>query len=404
MARRWLAQVDAMRPIKQAGVVSTHTLLFFAPAAAAVSSGAALLLLHVSREGFFFISACMLTYAYADMRLVGLRRFYRRRIVSVLIPYLCWNLIYFLVLLPTSHYASVAAALAHLAWFAATGYYQLYFLLVIMEFYLAFPLVLMLLRRTRGHHGLVLAAAAAAQVAISIATHWQLLPALMLRYAQQDALSYLLYLIGGAVVAFHLDQVHDWVVRHALLIIYLTVAAGLVAEAIYFLAQDGITMLGSGSDPFQPSVIAFNVGAITCGYLAGVALIRPERSRRTKAMVRLGSDDAYGIYLSQILFVIALIRLGWGRLDTTVPWPLLCLLTMGIIFACCIALTELLARTPLAVPLTGRKQVPWPTRGRDRDLDQSMDRRGGDPGSGRRLSRSGGRSGEADLRRTAALS
>jgi hypothetical protein len=33
---------------------------------------------------------------------------------------------------------------------------------------------------------------------------------------------------------------------------------------------------------------------------------------------------------------------------------------VGIVFACCIALTGLLARTPLAVPLTGRAQVPWP--------------------------------------------
>ncbi len=47
MARRRLDQVDAMRPIKQAGVVSTHSILYFAPAAASVGSGAALLLLHV---------------------------------------------------------------------------------------------------------------------------------------------------------------------------------------------------------------------------------------------------------------------------------------------------------------------------------------------------------------------
>ena len=79
MAGRRLDQVDAMRPIKQAGVISTHSILYFAPAAASVGSGAALLLLHVSREGFFFISACMLTYAYADLRLAGLRRFYWRR-------------------------------------------------------------------------------------------------------------------------------------------------------------------------------------------------------------------------------------------------------------------------------------------------------------------------------------
>jgi peptidoglycan/LPS O-acetylase OafA/YrhL len=364
MPRRRLDQVDAMRPVKQAGVVSTHSVLYFAPAAASVGSGAALLLLHVSREGFFFISACMLTYAYAELRVrdrPGLRRFYWRRIVSVVIPYLCWTVIYFFYLLPTAHYPSLAAALHRLASMAETGYYQLYFLVVIMQFYLVFPLVLMLLRRTRGHHAHLIAAAAAAQVAIAIATHWHLLPALMQKYAQQDALSYLLYLLGGSVVAFHLDEVHAWVVRHARLIIALTAAAGLAAEGIYFLAQHGVTtMLGSGNDPFQPSVIPFNIGAITCGYLAGVALVRPWRSRRTKAAVRVGSDDAYGIYLSQMLFITALTWLGWGKLSSTVPWPLLCLATVGIVFACGIALTALLARTPLAVPLTGRPQVPWP--------------------------------------------
>jgi peptidoglycan/LPS O-acetylase OafA/YrhL len=362
---RRLDQVDAMRPVKQAGVVSTHSVLYFAPAAASVGSGAALLLLHVSREGFFFISACMLTYAYAGLNLkdwAGLRRFYRRRIVSVVIPYLCWTVIYFFYLLPTAHYPSPASALEHLAMMAETGYYQLYFLLVIMQFYLVFPLVLMLLRRTRGHHGQVIAVAAEAQVAISIAMHWQLVPPLMQEYGQRDALSYVLFLVGGSAVAFHLDEVHAWVCRHARLIIALTVASALVAEGIYFLAQHGVTtVLGSGSDPFQPSVIPFNVGAIACGYLAGVALVRPWRSRRTKAMVRVGSDDAYGIYLSQMLFITALVWLGWGKLTSAVPWPLLCLATVGIVFACSIALTGLLARTPLAIPLTGRQQVPWPS-------------------------------------------
>jgi hypothetical protein len=30
----------------------------------------------------------------------------------------------------------------------------------------------------------------------------------MVKFGQQDAISYPLYLIGGCVVAFHLDQVH----------------------------------------------------------------------------------------------------------------------------------------------------------------------------------------------------
>jgi peptidoglycan/LPS O-acetylase OafA/YrhL len=362
--RRRLDHVDAMRPIKQAGVVTTHTIVNFVPAAASVSSGAVLLLLHVSREGFFFISACMLAYAYADLNLGGLRRFYWRRFLSVGVPYLCWTLIYFFFLMPTAHYRGVAPALRSLATMAETGYYQLYFLMVIMQFYVVFPLAAVLLRRTKGHHGLVVACAALAQVAISVLTHWRLLPPLMEKYSQQDALSYVLYLVGGCVVACHLEQVDAWVRRHARLVLTLTAVAALAAEGIYFLAHYGVTTaLGSSSDPFQPSVIPFNIGAIACGYLAGVALVRQGRSRFTRAVVRSGSDNAYGVYLSHLLVINALIWLGWKHLGAVLPWPLLCLLTVAIIFACCVPLTALLARTPLAVPLTGRKRVPWPRRG-----------------------------------------
>ena len=149
-------------------MVSTHAMVFFVPAAA-VSVGAVLLLTHVSREGFFFISACMLAYSYKDLRLTdlaGLRHFYWRRFLAVGVPYLCWTLIYFFYLLPTSHYSSPTAALHGLEMDAAIGYYQLYFLLVIMQFYLVFPLLITFLRWTKGHHGLVLAATVLAQLAI----------------------------------------------------------------------------------------------------------------------------------------------------------------------------------------------------------------------------------------------
>ena len=68
-----------MRPVKQVGVVSTHTLLFFAPLAAGVAVGASLQLLHVTREAFLFVSACMLTYSVRDLPGIDHRTFWRRR-------------------------------------------------------------------------------------------------------------------------------------------------------------------------------------------------------------------------------------------------------------------------------------------------------------------------------------
>jgi peptidoglycan/LPS O-acetylase OafA/YrhL len=366
--RRRLDQIDAMRPIKQAGVVSTHTIIVFAPAAATVFANASLLLLHVSREVFFFISACMLTYAYAGLTpssRAGWGTFYRRRFVSVGVPYLCWNVIYFLwflYVLRSSSYASPAAALAHFGHQLEVGYNQLYFLIVIMEFYLLFPLVLALLRRTKGHHGLVIGAVVAAQFAMAIGMHWKLLPATVIEYGQENALCYVLYLIGGAVVAFHLSDVHDWVVRNAPLVVFLTVASAVFAEGVYFLSRAGFThALGYGSDPFQPSVIPFNVCVIALGYLAGLFLVRPWRSRRTRAAVRIGSDNAYGIYLAQMIFITSLGALGWKTFVDWAPFWVWVPLTLAIAYFGSIALTAVLARTPLAVPLTGRKREPWRT-------------------------------------------
>jgi peptidoglycan/LPS O-acetylase OafA/YrhL len=360
--RQRLDQVDAMRPVKQVGVVSTHALIFFAPAWASATAGAALLLLHVSREAFFFISACMLTYAYMNLRRTDLRRFYWRRFVSVGIPYLCWTLIYFFWGFRDTTYASASAALAHLGDLLAHGYYQLYFLLVIMQFYVVFPLVLALLKRTRGHHGLVLAVLVLVQLGICIVTHWNVLPKVLVTYAQENSLEYVLYLIGGGIVAFHLHEVDRWVRRNAYLVIALTLLATIFAEAVYYLARHGVTsVLGAGSDPFQPSVIPFNVGAIACVYLIGVALVQPWRSRRVKALVHSGSDNSYGIYLTQLLFLTALVDHHWIRLTRVISWPLVILLTVVIVYLSAAFLTSLLARTPLAVPLTGRKQVPWST-------------------------------------------
>jgi peptidoglycan/LPS O-acetylase OafA/YrhL len=356
--RKRLDHVDAMRPVKQFGVVSTHTLLFFAPVGTGISVGAALQLLHVTREAFLFISACMIAYSFRDVLHFELRPYWRRRFTSVGIPYLCWTLIYFLITLHGTT-GSVASRLDHLAYLVGTGYYQLYFLVVLLEFYAVFPLLLILLRRTVGHHGLLLAASGVLQVLIVSLMHWGVLPHWMRGFwATREVTSYQFYLIGGMVVAFHLDAVHRWLCAHVRLVLGLTLASAALAEGWYYLAVYHVaSWLGSSSDPFQPVVIPWNVGAIASIYLLGVWLVARQRSPRTRALTTMGSDDSYGIYLSQLVFITALGWCGWRELNAYMPWPILSLITVVIVFTACIVLTEFLARTPLAKALTGRSRI-----------------------------------------------
>ncbi len=362
--RKRLDHIDAMRPIKQAGVVSTHTLLAFAPAAS-LATGASLQLLHVTREAFLFVSACMLTYSYRELEsgrfaTGALARYGWRRFVAVGVPYLCWTVIYFFVTLPNVS-SGVGGDLGHLLYLTGTGYYQLYYLIVIMEFYLIFPLLLQLLARLRGHHGRLILISGALQVAIVCLMHWNVLPGGMRGFwATREVTSYQFYLIAGMVTALHLDDVHQWLCRHARLVIGFTVVAAAVAEGWYYLGATGhVAWLGSSADPFQPVVIPFNIGAIACIYLIGVALVDRRRSGRLRSMVRSGSDNSYGVYLAQMLFITSLTWLGWRRLDAVVPWPVVSVVTVALVFLACVALTSLLARTPLAKVLTGRSKATW---------------------------------------------
>lgn len=361
--RQRLDHIDAMRPLKQAGVVSTHTIVAFTPGAALVFSNATLLLLHVSREAFFAISACMLTYAYSGLKRDSMRKFYWRRFVAVGIPYLIWNLIYFAWFVWPLHqnsYSSAGSVFFHFVRQLEVGYDQLYFLIVIAEFYAAFPLVLWVLRKTKGHHALLLGASLALQVFFTIGIHWGWFGYRVGEYAQENAGFYVLYLMGGAVVACHLTEFHDWVMSHALLIVYLTVAGAILAEGVYFLTKgNGGGALGHAADPFQPSVIPFNIGVICCGYLAGMWLVRPQRRQWIRKATRVGSDDSYGIFLAQMLFITALALWGGRNFASVMPFYVWIPASIAFAYFGSIALTELLARTPLAVPLTGRKQVPW---------------------------------------------
>jgi peptidoglycan/LPS O-acetylase OafA/YrhL len=352
-----LDHIDAMRPLKQVGVVSTHALLAFAPGAS-LAVGGSLMLLHVTREAFLFVSSCMLTYSYRALAASALGRFFWRRFVAVGIPYLCWTAIYFGITYRAGR--GWGGELGHLGYLVGTGYYQLYYLLVIMEFYLVFPVLLAVLRRT-ARHGRILAVSALAQVVLVSLMHWNVLPPQMRGFwATRELTSYEFYLIAGMVVALHLDEVHRWLCDHVRLLLGVTLAGAVVAEVWFVLAARGVLgWLGSSSDPFQPVVIPFNVGAIASIYILGVVLVDRRRSATLRAVVRSGSDNSYGVYLAQMVFILALGGLGWGHVTTVVPWPILSVLTVALVFGACVLLTSVLARTALSKPLTGRARVPW---------------------------------------------
>lgn len=364
-----------MRPLKQVGVVTTHCLLFFAPATAGVTAGAVLDVSHVTRFAFLFLSAAMLVYAYPTLQRRDLGRFWRRRLLAVGLPYLGWTVVYFAV--EAAHLeglpgafdpsgalgVSLPADLHRFGTLLLEGYYQLYYLVVLLEFCVVFPAFLWLLRRSRRRPRRLLAISVATQLLLTSLVHWAVLPGWMRGfYATRELWNYQLFLVAGGLLGMHYRAVDAWLRRRWRFVAGATLASLALAEAWYYLAALGVVPALAGesaSDPFQPVLVPLFGGVTLCLYLAGSALTGGRRPARVRAWVASAAVNAYGVYLSQVLFIIALTLLGWGSLEAVLPWPLVVAGAVVVTYAGGLLLTSLLARLPGARMTAGRPRVTW---------------------------------------------
>jgi peptidoglycan/LPS O-acetylase OafA/YrhL len=375
--RQRLDHVDAMRPIKQSAVISTHALIYFAPLSTSLWASGMLTLTHFSRDAFLFVSACMLAYSYRDSDHVALGRYCQRRFMAVGLVYIIWSIIYVPVATaaPSStfpYYRIPGSALFSLSGLhrlgvaLGTGYYHLYFLLVLLEFYALFPALLWLIRRYRHSHVAFVVVAALWQIGLPYMVRHGYLGFTISPWLETRLVtSYPLYLIGGVVCAFHLEAFHDWVVRHWRGVLVTTVLAGalpLVMDALHRHYHVLPRLIVPGGDPFAAVCVPYDAGAIIAIYLLGVYLVDPRRSARTRAITKSGSEAAYGIYVSQLIWIFLLHR--WlqvsGELNH-VPWVVN---VVGVIVAAYFAgwlFSAVFARTVVARGLVGRSRVAWST-------------------------------------------
>ena len=337
--KRRLDHVDAMRPVKQAGVVGTHTLLAFAPGAS-IYVGASLVLLHVTREAFLFVSACMLTYSYRTLHKGDWGRFYQRRFISVGLPYLCWTVIYFFVTFARAG-PTARGNLRHFCYLVASGYYQLYYLLVIMQFYVLFPLLLWLLRHT-DRHGRILLAGAVFQVTLVDPHPLAGAPGFMQGFwATREVTSYTFYLLAGPSWPSTSKNATTGCSRHARVVVA-TVAA----------AARGRGLVRAGRPNTPRGALGVAVGPASADR-------HPLQHRRHRlhlpgrrlpgrpAALRLAAGPSCGRVPTiptactwpDGLHPVARRPSGWRRVTHVVPWPIVSVLTVALVFCACVLLT-----------------------------------------------------------------
>src|ERR1700729_4348149 len=148
----YISQFDSFRVIACCAVVLQHSLLWNVQSGN-TTAWAFVMLLHFSRTAFFFLAAFLLTYSQIT-RPRSTRGFWRRRYVQMGVPFLAWTGIYWVFTMASG--GSWDQAWPLLWKDVVYGYYQLYFVVVLLLLYLVFPLVLRVLRAT-SHHAAIMA-------------------------------------------------------------------------------------------------------------------------------------------------------------------------------------------------------------------------------------------------------
>ena len=371
--RPHLDAVDFVRVAMIAGVIAVHVVAYTTNPEDLVV-GAANALLHVNREVFFFLTAFVLCYTYGSRHGWSLTSFWRKRYLFVGVPYLAWSLVYFLA--DGGAYRPWSAPARRLLGdvLAGTARYHLYFLLVTMEIYAVFPLLLWLLAATRRHHGLLLAASLAVQTAFTATLHYARdaaphAPGLLgvwMRHPDPVVFSYQLYLVAGGIAALHLEELTAWVRAHRPLV-HLLVAGGLAGGlASYVLdhAAAGMDAAAAG-EVFQPMIAVTTAASVLGLFALGVRWADRGPQRRFRRAVRTGSDATFGVYLAHPLLLQGLLILAaplaaravTGEVPAALVLPLDVLVVVPVLLAASVAVVAWTRRPPASLFVAGRARL-----------------------------------------------
>jgi peptidoglycan/LPS O-acetylase OafA/YrhL len=396
VARPHVDELDVVRPVASLLVIITHTMQAFANGSS-IFYGVVLLESEASRHIFFFVSALVLTYQAYGRERWSVRTFWRRRFTSIYLPAVLWTVIYAVLGLAglqgvaiTSLSGSPLHMLSQVGGLLITGLGHLYFVIVLMQFYLVFPVLLWVLERTRRYHlhVVLVLVSLAAQVAVTIALHYgHLNPAI---WADSSTIrwitSYGFYLVTGAVIGAHLPEIRPWVARHRRVLLAGGAAAAAGVQAWYVMTVRAGASPPSASDAFAPELIVSYVADILLLWLAGAWWAARHANGWPSRLVRTVSDNSFGVYLSHAVFLDILITFGLRNLEPAVPWPFVVLIGVSATWVMASLFTAAMARTPLSRWVTGRARRPVfggpPPVGRGTVLpDDQADRRAETPES-----------------------
>ncbi len=370
--RPYLHELDRLRVVTVFSVVAVHVLsktAFLDTSLLALQvQNAFVTAFHFTRETFMFVTAFALVYVYYGKPFLP-GHFWKRRGLGVVLPYVIWSAIYIWVTLPPQQ---PLPFLHILSWDLLTGNasYQLYYILLTIQFYLLFPWFLKFLRLAQRHPWITLAIS----FLLEVITLY-----VIARYGQTTALSgsaaqvvslledrfilvYQFYFVLGALAALYLEQVRAFVLRCQTWILVGVIGAFIALELHYAAALEiERAPISVAVAVLQPIMAFYSLAMIAFLYWQSYRWVNRSAqtgTARGRHIWQTLSNASFGIYLVHPLFLTPILALSAALR----AWPVavLVILTWTLTAAASVVFCVTLLKIPVLSRLVGREQSLLP--------------------------------------------
>lgn len=315
-----LYEIDLMRAFIMMSVLSVHTTSFFNTMNPVTSPGflvfgALITSLHYTREAFMFMTGLVLLYTYYE-RPFHMLTFLRKRFLLIIVPYLVFNALYLLFegLYAYGFEWNPRWLLREYGLSLITGnQFFMYYIVVTIQLYLVFPLLLYGLRRLERWHLHIFVISFLVQVGLMALNKFVLMelePSSLPRllrildiYRDRFILTYQFWFIAGGIMACHYEAVLNLVNRHRRAL-RITLILGLCVLWAHYLFDRLIVHESEALSDLvlQPIMVPYSLVATLNMWYAGVGWAK-RRSlvnwRPFSRFVEVAAAASFGIFLIQ---------------------------------------------------------------------------------------------------------
>jgi peptidoglycan/LPS O-acetylase OafA/YrhL len=363
-------ELDPLRAVTAWSVVAVHvlagTVLLNQSNVGVEVQNAFVVAMHFTREVFIFVTAFALVYVYYG-KPFATRRFGARRSIGVLLPYCIWSVVYVWV---NGAGQSPATFLKTAIVDILTGNasYQLYYILLTLQFYIILPLFLLFLKRVAHHPWKVLSISFVIQVVLYYADYhwlqqgtvassgfWQIVAGFQDRFV----LVYQFYFVLGGFTALYFQQIRSFLLRYGWF-----VACGMVAALavlwLHFVLQIRVYQesIGYATSVLQPVMVFYSLAVILFALWLACRWASHryrEGGPRGHRIWQVLSDASFGVYLIHVLLLTAILKWVVPAMPTAWPVAIRVILTWLMTAGSATAVSVTLLHIPVLSRLVGRE-------------------------------------------------